>query len=168
MLYNQLQFNDSSRFIKDIPKRVLENDSPQTAFPDNGRFGRTAQPSWSQNSRFRTPSSSGQVLWKKGDGAPDFTHQGISVMRADSLNTKGTSLKSFRSADPVPTCDSVGTAQTAFANGDHVRHRKFGKGVILRISGENGDLRALVRFDDPQYGTKQLSLALSPMIRLEE
>ncbi|MBQ7826411.1 MAG: hypothetical protein IJ337_08745, partial [Clostridia bacterium] len=70
MLYNQIQFNDRSRFIDDIPGRVLEDISERR---DNG-FGRSGQradwqsgqwrqPEWSKGSSFAQKQETGSA-WK--------------------------------------------------------------------------------------------------------
>ena len=55
-----------------------------------------------------------------------------------------------------------------YAPGDHVMHRKFGRGAVVRVSGSGSDARIMIRFDDVRVGVKVLALAIAPMIRLEE
>ena len=35
-----------------------------------------------------------------------------------------------------------------YAPGDHVMHRKFGRGAVVRVSGSGSDARIMIRFDD--------------------
>jgi DNA helicase-2/ATP-dependent DNA helicase PcrA len=52
-----------------------------------------------------------------------------------------------------------------YVNGERVRHRKFGGGVVRGVSGEGRDLRVSVDFDDPDIGTKQLLAAYAGLER---
>ena len=55
-----------------------------------------------------------------------------------------------------------------YAPGDHVMHKKFGRGAVIRVSGSGSDARIMIRFDDVRVGIKELALAIAPIIRLEE
>ncbi len=46
-----------------------------------------------------------------------------------------------------------------YAQGERVRHRKFGGGVVRAVSGQGRDLKVTVEFDDLDVGTKQLLVA---------
>ena len=48
-----------------------------------------------------------------------------------------------------------------FKQGDHIEHNRFGRGLILEISGDVPDLRAVVVFE--QYGQKILMLKHAKM-----
>ncbi|MGH7521227.1 MAG: ATP-dependent helicase [Gemmatimonadales bacterium] len=52
-----------------------------------------------------------------------------------------------------------------YVNGERVRHRKFGGGIVRAVSGEGRDLRVSVDFDDPDIGTKQLLVAYAGLER---
>src|SRR5206468_10820987 len=52
-----------------------------------------------------------------------------------------------------------------YAAGERVRHRKFGGGVILAISGSGRDLKVTVEFDDQEIGAKQLLVAYAGLER---
>ena len=52
-----------------------------------------------------------------------------------------------------------------YVQGERVRHRKFGGGVVRAVSGEGRDLRVSVDFDDPDIGTKQLLVAYAGLER---
>ena len=58
-------------------------------------------------------------------------------------------------------------APSIYAAGDHVRHKKFGKGVVLRVRGTGSDARVMVRFDDSSVGVKEMAVAIAPMIKTE-
>ncbi len=52
-----------------------------------------------------------------------------------------------------------------YVQGERVRHRKFGGGVVRAVSGEGRELRVSVDFDDPDIGTKQLLVAYAGLER---
>jgi DNA helicase-2/ATP-dependent DNA helicase PcrA len=52
-----------------------------------------------------------------------------------------------------------------FVKGERVSHRKFGSGTIAALSGKGRDLKATVRFDDEEVGTKQLLVAYAGLQR---
>ena len=143
MLFNQVQFNDRSRFIDDIPERVMTDMTPGTPRLSAARTGNvgsafTSRPSLSDD---RERKSLAEWLQRMGGGR--------TVSPA---------------AKPSPAAKEK--AQI-WAVGDRVKHRSFGEGVILRVTGDGGQSRALIRFDDPGYGVKQLSLDIAPMTKLE-
>ena len=54
-----------------------------------------------------------------------------------------------------------------FAAGDHVMHKKFGKGAVIRVSGSGSDARIMIRFDDTRVGVKEFALSIAPIIKTE-
>jgi DNA helicase-2/ATP-dependent DNA helicase PcrA len=52
-----------------------------------------------------------------------------------------------------------------YANGERVRHRKFGAGVVRGVQGSGRELKVTVAFDDPDIGTKQLLVAYAGLER---
>ena len=61
------------------------------------------------------------------------------------------------------------TARPAlFAAGDHVMHRKFGRGAVVRVTGSGSDSRIMIRFDDTRAGVKEFALSIAPIIKVEE
>ena len=54
-----------------------------------------------------------------------------------------------------------------FAAGDHVLHKKYGKGAVVRVTGTGSDARIMIRFDDTRIGVKEFALAIAPIIKTE-
>ncbi|MGH2668218.1 MAG: hypothetical protein ACRDH5_03715, partial [bacterium] len=52
-----------------------------------------------------------------------------------------------------------------YVQGERVRHRKFGGGVVRIVSGHGRDLKVTVEFDDRDIGTKQLLVAYAGLER---
>ena len=66
-----------------------------------------------------------------------------------------------------PSIDAAVESQDLprFVKGERVRHRRFGSGAILGLSGVGKDLKVSVAFDDPEVGTKQLLVAFAGLER---
>ena len=190
MLYNQMQFNDRSRFIDDIPPRVLEDVSerrsafgaPVGEHQGAWQAGQWRQPAWSRGSAFAQgseaqpgawqPRAAGQAAvptgrkqsylsWSRGSGAGMGRTENVGgaqvsgVQRGMAQEQKV--VRSIAQAEQTPS---------VYAVGDHVRHRKFGTGVVIRVRGTGADARVLVRFDDAGVGAKEIAASIAPMIRI--
>ena len=53
-----------------------------------------------------------------------------------------------------------------FREGDSVMHPKFGTGKVVQISGSGSDARILIDFGN--NGIRELSLAVAPIVKVEE
>jgi DNA helicase-2/ATP-dependent DNA helicase PcrA len=65
---------------------------------------------------------------------------------------------------PVESVQSGGQAPLDLSAGERVLHERFGSGTVTEISGETGDLRASVHFDNA--GVKKLLLKFAKLQRL--
>ncbi len=65
---------------------------------------------------------------------------------------------------PVDAAQSGGQAPLDLTSGERVLHERFGTGTVTEISGEAGDLRATVHFDNA--GIKKLLLKFAKLQRL--
>jgi len=52
-----------------------------------------------------------------------------------------------------------------YVQGERVRHRKFGGGVVRAVAGQGKGLKVTVEFDDQDIGTKQLLVAYAGLER---
>ena len=144
LLYNQTQYNERSRFIEDIPKRLLEDLSTGSMRYREPQGFRTARPS----------PYAGRTLAETKESLPDWLRRmgggGVAV------KPKKAKTAAVESAQP----------KEVWAVGDKIRHKLFGEGTILRVTNEDGHRRILVRFDDEQYGVKQFSSDVAPIRRV--
>ena len=53
-----------------------------------------------------------------------------------------------------------------FKTGDRVLHRKFGEGIVQAVRGKGADARIMIAFT--AYGTKEFSLSIAPIVKVEE
>jgi DNA helicase-2/ATP-dependent DNA helicase PcrA len=95
---------------------------------------------------------------------------------APARRTAAAPVRSFGSVGPRVDDDSAAAARLAdagdenqaaprYIKGERVRHRRFGSGAILGLTGSGKDLKVSVAFDDPETGTKQLLVAFAGLER---
>ena len=197
MLYNQIQFNDRSRFIDDIPPRVLEDVSErrdgfgmgerrgafgrsaqqecqwrQPAWSKSGSFGGAAQQSgtsgWQPKTAYQTAIPSGQkqsyLSWSRGGAGMGNTERvgGVNVSGVQRGMAQRTEPQVVRSA-----AHEIAAKPALFAAGDHVMHKKFGRGAVVRVTGSGSDSRIMIRFDDTRVGVKEFALSIAPIVKME-
>ena len=195
MLYNQMQFNDRSRFIDDIPPRVMEDVSVRRepfGMPvgeRRGAFGKSAQPegawrqpawsksgsygaqtqsaggSWQPKTAYQTAIPTGQrqsfSSWSRGGAGMGNTE------RVGGVNVSGVQRGMGAQPKVVPSAAHEAVKPSIFAAGDHVMHKKFGRGAVVRVTGSGSDARIMIRFDDTRVGVKEFALSIAPIIKLE-
>ena len=206
MLYNQMQFNDRSRFIDDIPPRVMEDISERRepfGMPvgeRRGGFGRAQsayqsgewrQPAWSKGSAFgkepqqsaggawqpktayQTAIPQGQrqsfASWSRGSGAGMGNTERVGGTSVSGVQ-RGMGENVNQKSEPkvVRSSASEIVKPSLFAAGDHVLHKKFGRGAVIRVTGSGSDSRIMIRFDDTRVGVKEFALSIAPIIRMED
>ena len=141
-IYNQINHNAPSRFLDEIPSRLMEDDwaeikerasrnAPQPVRPARG-YVRVQQP--------------GQMI-KAGS----------------SLNIPGVQ----RGFAPSPARSlASGAMQKLFKTGDRVMHAKFGEGKVVALKGSGAETRIEIQFT--AYGVKEFSLSIAPIVKLED
>jgi len=160
MMYNQYSHNPPSRFLDEIPARLLREEYP--AGRRTSGFGR----------------SSGRAGYRTGY-APDFDFPEDRPVRRTApaeigrpkLKLKGHDLNSIPGVSRGFTGSAAhgmeaGALQNLFRTGDRVRHPKFGAGTVAELSGSGAGSRIRVRFDTA--GEKELALSVAPIIKLED
>lgn len=154
MLYNQVNHNPASRFLDEIPERLLQDEwaeRNQTAFR-----GAPQQPV-----KQRSYGVSGYGLRSTPPmsqlGKPQLTLHG------ESINIPGVQ-KGFA---PSKARELTGGAmKNLFSRGDRVMHRKFGEGRVVELHGAGSDTRIQIEFT--AYGVKEFVLSIAPIVKLED
>jgi DNA helicase-2/ATP-dependent DNA helicase PcrA len=126
-----------SRFLRELPAELIDE----------------------QRTSFGVGSLSG---WSGGFGGAN--------RRWGSGSGRGTTVPPRRAAEAASTPAESTAAfddQDAprYVKGERVRHRRFGSGAILGLTGAGKDLKVSVAFDDPEVGTKQLLVAFAGLER---
>ncbi len=154
MLYNQVNHNAPSRFLDEIPSRLLVDEMAgiTAAFGERA----TAAPARTRSGGY---GSGGGRAQRGGYGAPavPVTPRGVPA----GLNIPGVQKGFVSSAASGMAASAL---QKMYKPGDRVRHLKFGEGTVINVSAEKG--RIVIEFT--AYGEKEFALAVAPIIKLEE
>ena len=158
MQYNQFSHNPPSRFIKEIPARLITESF--TRGRENTGYARNR--SISQAPR----TYEGNIYTKKMNGKQDSLIPG-----KPKLTFKGLGLNDIpgvrKGFVPSAAHEMEGSAAESIFNvNDRVRHPKFGSGTVLQITGYGKNARIRIDFDEK--GEKELALAIAPIVRFEE
>ena len=165
MLYNQYSHNPPSRFLKEIPARLLhasfgrEKETP-TFSGGYSRSGYGRQENYSGDRPNPGPAAIRKPAVPGSIGKPALTLKGRSL---DAIPGVSKGFGMVQSAARILENDAM---KSLFSAGDRVRHPKFGAGTVTEISGNGANARIMIRFDDGQE--KTLSLAVAPIVRMEE
>ena len=144
-IYNQVNHNAPSRFLGEIPERLLQDDWAEK----KERASRNAPP-------VSRPA--------RGSG------YGAHVSQPSQLYTAGNPLNIpgvQRGFKPSPARVLASSAmRNLFQPGDRVMHRKFGEGNVVGIHGAGAETRIQIEFT--AYGVKEFNLAIAPIVKLED
>jgi len=139
-LFGSTQFNPPSRFLQEIPAELVDEIEPPK--PSRGGWGLGS--SWAGDRRDRAD--------RAPDGEPEGRIFGGRARIVESAMAPRT---------PPP---STGAEQLGLRVGDDVRHKTWGEGVVLEVTGSGDKAEALVRF--PDVGEKRLLLCWAPLDRV--
>ena len=164
MLYNQYSHNPPSRFLKEIPSRLIHD-----AYTSAGKFtgaGRN-ESFYGQRTGHTSVRPEAQRPYGRGEqvpvpGKPKLTLKGMGLDQIPGLR-KGFGGSTVQSKALNYENDAM---KNLFEPGQRIMHPKFGKGTVEKITGSGKDARILIRFD--HAGNRELALAIAPIIRLEE
>ena len=139
-IFNQISYNRPSRFISEIPSRLIED-----VLAASRHHFDEAEP----------------VMHKPHNREPRHLDFGTPGM--GQLNIPGVS-KGFVAS---PANRLSGSAlMKMYQPGDHVMHRKFGEGTVISVEKAGTDAR--INIDFIAYGKKELSLTIAPIFKIEE
>ena len=167
MMYNQFSHNPPSRFLDEIPARLLQEEYSRSHRSSYGGYGR----SYGGNS-FTSGRRQPRDEWADEFTEPVFrTPKAASDLGKPKLKLKGLDLNSIPGVNrgfvgSAANGLQAGAMQKLFGTGDRVRHPKFGFGQVLEVSGSGADARIRILFDGT--GEKMLSLAVAPIVKVED
>ena len=160
-IYNQITHNPPSVFLKEIPERLILDEwanatrnsgfSPEPAKP--APVSRRDRP---RNLSFGTPGMA-------AGGRSAIGGFGFASGARPGLNIPGVQ-KGFVASPARENAPSA--MKNLFKPGDHVLHRKFGEGTVQAVRGSGADARIQIAFT--AYGTKEFSLSIAPIVKIEE
>ncbi|MBR2661177.1 MAG: UvrD-helicase domain-containing protein [Clostridia bacterium] len=160
MLYNQYSHNPPSRFLDEIPARLIREE-----FSGHARSGygqRSERPAYGKEyagDDFGIPESAPRARISLSDlGKPKLKIKGHDLGSIPGV-TRG-----FVASGANALADSA--MQKLFAPGDRVRHPKFGFGTVEEVTGAGKEARIRILFDTA--GEKELALSMAPIVKTEE
>ena len=140
-LFNQISHNDRSRFLDEIPARLMSDDWARTMYK---HFGDRKEPEFPTRQAAVQPPQ------------PSFGIPGMG-QRLDQIPGVH---KGFIKPKPKRSAPA-----TTFEAGDRVLHRKFGEGTVKLVEGGPSDGRVTVAFT--AYGEKKFAISVAPIVKLE-
>lgn len=144
MFYNQISHNAPSRFLNEIPKRLLDDE-----WGARRRQSFESAPAVAQPPRQRPvrAAASGPI------GVPHLAPGALGIPGVQ----KGFAPSAARSL--------AGSAlQNLFKPGDRVMHKKFGEGNVVDVTGAGSDARIQIAFT--AYGIKEFALSIAPIVKI--
>ena len=136
MLHGQTQYNPPSRFLDDIPEELIQREGSQKS---------------SRNLKNSTNSYSDIDDW--------------GFISTDEFSSEEPSGRIFGKGTNQPENDSNSSEAhlLALEPGDDVKHKAWGIGVVVSVSGLEDRAEAVISF--PSVGEKRLLLAWAPLER---
>lgn len=146
MLFNLMQHNRPSRFLDEIPQRLLDGSALRAP---------SSRSTASQRGRFEDdePARERPQLRIGRQPVKDFAGG-----RSGELNIPGV-RKGF-----LPSQAQAFAKPAVFKPGDRVQHKKFGQGDVVKVTGSGSDARISIEF--AAYGVKEFSLSIAPIIKV--
>ncbi len=151
MLYNQVNHNAPSRFLEEIPERLLVDEMASM----NAAFGNRVQQAPRGRGGYGNRSAQ-QRAARPGMGMGGSASIG-------GLNIPGVQ-KGFVGSAARTAMPNV--MQNLYKPGDRVRHLKFGEGTVVSVSGSGAQARIRISFT--AYGEKEFALSVVPIVKLED
>lgn len=159
--FGSMEFGSRSRFIAEIDETYLASgntsaarpapDYPSRSYVSGSRYG-----SYGSERRYGSGSSgSSYGSSKSSSGGPSSYGNPSASSAAGSRR-----LVSMRTGTAMPaSSNGEGGGAASLHAGQHVEHERFGRGVVLSVSGEAENRRAVVRFDNAGEKTLLLKFA---------
>ena len=150
-LFNEIMHNERSRFLREIPDRLLHDQWSGV----RGSALTASTPAWNRNVQPRSDFPKARK--------PNLSFGTPGMNQSPVLNipgvTKGFVPSRIREVEN-------GTLKSLFSPGDTVLHRKFGEGKVVEVFGNGSDARIRIYFT--AYGEKVFALSVAPIVKIEK
>jgi len=147
-LYGSRQFNMKSRFLDEIPSRLIENHNQMRQSERRMPPPKTGN-AYSGYASNRPAPASERRLPPAGGGKGPINIPGVVKGSQAFVGSQARKL----------------TGVSLFKEGDRVRHGKYGEGIVTSVKGEGRDARMTIRFDRDQ-SEKVFAPDLAPVIKI--
>lgn len=149
-LYNTRNANELSRFVTEIPQRLIVDGMGRG---ETRRVPPPAQGGWAQGAR--SPYNDRYSSASRTTGSAELDKKlGIPGVQKGGFNWNG-----------GPQTRVTGPA-AVFKPGDAVRHRVFGRGEVVALTGQGAGQRVRIRFPDGSERT--FSAVAAPIVKVEK
>ncbi|MCR5655814.1 MAG: ATP-dependent DNA helicase PcrA, partial [Lachnospiraceae bacterium] len=155
MVRGETQYNPVSRFLKEIPMNLLDQNVPQTK---RVSFDREEEPK---------TAYSGMVAFRKKAYVPVTKDTSIQAPKPAAVTVKPSIKKGVLSLGPGVSKGITPGQKPDYEVGDRVKHMKFGIGTVVALERGARDYQVTVDFDDEKYGQKILYAAFAKMQKAE-
>ena len=157
MIYNQSSYNPPSRFLAEIPERLIDTAGSGRREAAFGKVPAARTGRSGYGGRSAGGSSKAQIPVTQ-IGKPHLTFKGKTLDQIPGV-TKGFLPSKARE-------ENSSAISRLFQPGERVLHRKFGAGVVREITGHGADAR--IRIEFTAYGLKEFALSIAPIVKLED
>lgn len=145
MLYNQVNYNAPSRFLREIPERLVDD-------------------AWISKRERSFPGVTSSYQHPTPKRSPRFRSEGAGLGAGQSALGIAGVQKGFTPSAAAEVAESA--IAGLFKAGDRVLHRKFGEGNVVGISGTGAEARIAIEF--AAYGQKEFALSIAPIVKVNE
>ena len=136
--FGQLQQNDPSRFLDEIPEQYLDKSYAGNARSNDGGFG--------QGAAFeRMNRGFGGGGW--GDGARAEKRYGPPPNKKPATSYVASKPVAPKTVEHTPSADFAPSDTRALQPGQKVEHQKFGFGEVMKLEGASHNPIATVKFE---------------------
>ncbi|HCW32363.1 MAG: ATP-dependent DNA helicase, DNA helicase II / ATP-dependent DNA helicase PcrA [Candidatus Peregrinibacteria bacterium GW2011_GWE2_39_6] len=147
LLYGDIKCNSPSQFLRDLPAELCESNDPKNPLAEDGIIMETEAKEGILANYF------GKI--NQQSGLKRIPVENEIEFYPDEI------------PDPVALVDQTEGFLTGqipnFSQGDRVRHRTFGEGVVVKVTG--GILT--IAFSNPQIGVKKLASSVAPLKKIK-
>ena len=150
MIFSQLNHNPPSRFLNEIPKRLLDDEWISKMEKSFGSVRQQQHPAPAKPAHSARPHELSFGVPQVASGAQALGIPGVQ---------KGFTPSKARSLEKT-------AMQSLFSSGDRVMHKKFGEGNVIEVRGSGADARIVIEF--AAYGVKEFSLSIAPIVKVGE
>jgi DNA helicase-2/ATP-dependent DNA helicase PcrA len=150
-LYGRAMSNLPSRFLKEIPERLIEMESAASGYRSSPR-----------SSTFSSGYSASRSAYEFESGT------GYGRPRTAQPSSSAAAAAPAAAARPRVAASSASAANRPVANyshGDKVSHNKWGTGVVVAVKGSGDDTELQIAFPAPT-GIKRLLAKFAPITKL--
>ena len=144
MLFGNRQAGPPSRFLDEIPQRLIEETRPQTG-----------------PTRLGSPYGARPQL--SGSGAPKHGIPSVGKVEPRAFQPGALGIPGVSKGFVPSAARASGPAQL-FAVGDRVRHRMFGEGTVIELKGRGREARLVIQFNE--RGEKIFPADTAPIIKI--